>query len=62
MSVRDAYKDAKCPDCGWPIPLRAANGHPCSNCGHALFSEAYTRKVMAAHALTLRTAKDRPSR
>lgn len=48
MSVRDAYEYGECPECRWPIPVRAANGQGCSNCGHVFFSAAYTRRTLRA--------------
>ena len=38
-TVKDAYPDGACPDCGEAIPDDAPEGWGCPNCGHACFSE-----------------------
>lgn len=33
-TVRDAYENCVCPDCGEDIPINIIDGEHCSNCGH----------------------------
>ena len=37
MSIKTAYKDGECPDCGDSIPEKAENGDSCENCGHVFW-------------------------
>lgn len=37
LSVKDAYENGVCPDCGEEIPDEAVQGQACSNCGHAFY-------------------------
>jgi hypothetical protein len=38
-TVKAAYPDEVCPDCGEDIPNDAPEGYECPNCGHVCYSE-----------------------
>lgn len=39
LSVKDAYPDGVCPDCGEDIPDDVEDGEECTNCGHTFTHE-----------------------
>ena len=45
-SVKKAYEDGECPDCGETIPDDVQEGQTCSNCQHVFYSQSETKGAM----------------